>query len=208
MSFIRAYLRASTEEQDATRAKESLISFATSKNKKIASFYIENVSGRTLKRPKLLELLEESTSGDIILVESIDRLTRLTADDWKTLKNMIDSKGLHIVALDVPTSHTFLQTDTKDALTDGILSAVNNMLLDILAVMSCKDYELRRERAAQGSAKAKAEGKYKGRPINIERNTSIAKMLNSGMSYSEIQTASKASRATIAKVKASMDVYL
>jgi DNA invertase Pin-like site-specific DNA recombinase len=206
MSFIRAYLRASTIEQDATRAKDSLISFATSKDKKIASFYIEHMSGRTLKRPKLLELLEESTSGDIILVESIDRLMRLTADDWKTLKGMIESKGLHIVALDIPTSHSFLKTDTKDALTDWILSAVNNMLLDILAVMACKDYELRIARAAQGAAKAKAEGKYKGRPVNVERNNSIAKMLSSGMTYSEIQTATKASRATIAKVKASMDV--
>ena len=79
--FIRAYLRASTSEQDANRAKSSLKKFVSGFSKRIASFYIENKSGNSLDRPELIRLLDESESGDVLLVESIDRLTRLSHDD-------------------------------------------------------------------------------------------------------------------------------
>ena len=200
--FIRAYLRASTDQQDAARAKDSLVEFVDKYNHKIASFYLENESGRKLIRPELMKLLDEAEAGDILLVESIDRLTRLTADEWKKLKLMIEQKGLLLVAHDLPTSHKALSTDKMDDMTKGILDAVNNMLVDILATMACKDYELRRQRSAQGIAKARAMGAYKGRPENTERNIGIAKMLDGGMTYTEIQKASGASRATIAKIKA------
>lgn len=49
--FIRAYLRASTKEQNAERARESLIQFAAQHGQRIAAFYIENVSGATLQTP-------------------------------------------------------------------------------------------------------------------------------------------------------------
>ena len=39
--FIRAYLRASTDEQDANRAKDELSQFAEQKGVRIASFYVE-----------------------------------------------------------------------------------------------------------------------------------------------------------------------
>ena len=47
--FIRAYLRASTKEQDAKRAKNELIAFAQEHGHKIAAFYVENESGATLE---------------------------------------------------------------------------------------------------------------------------------------------------------------
>ena len=51
--FIRAYLRASTKEQDAKRAKSELIAFANDHGHKIAVFYVENESGVTLILPQL-----------------------------------------------------------------------------------------------------------------------------------------------------------
>jgi DNA invertase Pin-like site-specific DNA recombinase len=48
--------------------------------------------------------------------------------------------------------------------------------------------------------KAKAEGKYLGRPENKRRNTRIASMLAAGTSYSDIQEATGCSRATVAKI--------
>lgn len=45
MSFVRAYLRASTSEQDANRAKEQLEVFAAQHQLKVASWYTENESG-------------------------------------------------------------------------------------------------------------------------------------------------------------------
>ena len=53
--FIRAYLRASTKEQDDRRAKSELIAFAKDHGHKIAAFYVENESGATLVRPKLMQ---------------------------------------------------------------------------------------------------------------------------------------------------------
>jgi DNA invertase Pin-like site-specific DNA recombinase len=44
------------------------------------------------------------------------------------------------------------------------------MMFDVLASVVRKDYEDRRRRQAHGQAKAKAEGRYKGRPEDAERN--------------------------------------
>ena len=75
--FIRAYLRASTKEQDAKRAKSELIAFANDHGHKIAAFYVENESGAILVRPKLMQLIEDAYEYDVILVEKIDRLKHL-----------------------------------------------------------------------------------------------------------------------------------
>ena len=92
--FIRAYLRASTKEQDAKRAKNDLIAFAQEYGHKVAAFYIENESGATLVRPELMQLIDDAHEGDVILVEQIDRLARLNQADWDTLKRMLLEKNL------------------------------------------------------------------------------------------------------------------
>ncbi len=46
-----------------------------------------------------------------------------------------------------------------------MFSAINDMLLDMLAAVARRDYEQRRERQQQGIARAKREGKYKGRQL-------------------------------------------
>jgi DNA invertase Pin-like site-specific DNA recombinase len=76
------------------------------------------------------------------------------------------------------------------------------MMLDMLAAVARKDYEDRRRRQAQGIAKAKSEGAYRGRPEDTDRNEGIAGMLRSGMSWTAIQAATGCSRGTIAKVRA------
>jgi DNA invertase Pin-like site-specific DNA recombinase len=70
----------------------------------------------------------------------------------------------------------------------------------MLAAVARKDFEDRRRRQMQGQAKAKAEGKYVGRPENKRRNTRIAAMLAAGTSYSAVQEATGCSRATVAKI--------
>ena len=109
--FIRAYLRASTTGQDATRAKGTLQEFVQGNGQKVAAFYIENKSGASLQRPELMKLLDDSHNGDILLVESIDRLTRLKLDDWEFLRRTIEEKGINVVSLDLPTSHMIFSTN-------------------------------------------------------------------------------------------------
>jgi DNA invertase Pin-like site-specific DNA recombinase len=45
-----------------------------------------------------------------------------------------------------------------------VFEALNAMRLDMLAAIARKDYYDRRRRQMQGIAKAKTEGKYRGRP--------------------------------------------
>src|SRR3984885_16333832 len=98
--------------------------------------------------------------------------------------------------------HTRGGRTTSDAGTARMFAALNAMMLDMLAAVARKDYEDRRRRQAQGVAKAKAAGAYRGRPEDTARNAGIAGMLRSGMSWTAIQEATGCSRATIAKVRA------
>ncbi len=197
--FLRAYLRASTEDQDANRARQDLIGFAEERGLKIAAFYVENESGASLKRPELFRLLSDCQPGDILLVEQVDRLSRLNTEDWDKLKDEIRSRRVRVVALDLPTSWMLANTD-KDDIQARMLDAINGMMLDMLAAFARKDYTDRRRRQAQGIVTAKEDGRYKGRPENTKRNDGIAGMLDKGMSWTQIQDATGASRATIAKI--------
>lgn len=197
--FVRAYLRASTKEQDATRARADLEAFANERGLTIAATYVENESGASLQRPELFKLLADSHPGDILLVEQVDRLSRLNAADWERLRGEIRQRQVKVVALDLPTSWQ-LATAHSDDFTARMAEAIKGMLLDMLAAIARKDYEDRRRRQAQGIASAKAEGSYKGRPENTKRNEAILKMLRSGQSWNTIIGATGCSRSTLSRL--------
>jgi DNA invertase Pin-like site-specific DNA recombinase len=199
MTFVRAYLRASTDDQDATRARQDLEGFATGRNLKVAAWYTENESGAKLERPELFRLIKDASPGDVLLVEQVDRLSRLTTGDWETLKAKLAEKRIRVVALDLPTSWMGATTALDDT-TQAILDAVNRMLLDMLAAVARKDYTDRRRRQAQGIEKAKGAGLYKGRRADTERHAAIASMLDKGMSWAQVVAATGASRSTIKRV--------
>jgi DNA invertase Pin-like site-specific DNA recombinase len=197
--FVRAYLRASTHEQDATRAKAQLEAFTAERGLTIAAFYVENESGSKLTRPELFRLLEDARPGDVLLVEQVDRLSRLTAHDWEELKAEIEARKVRIVALDLPTSW-MMATTNADEFTSRMFEAINAMMLDMLAAVARKDYDDRRRRQTEGRAKAKAEGRYKGRLIDQKRHRVIADMLGRGMSWSQVMAATECSRTMVAAV--------
>jgi len=193
-----AYLRASTKEQDAERAKSALLRFANDHDLLISAFFAENESGATLQRPELFRLLEIAQKGDVVLVEQIDRISRLKDDDWDSLKSIIKEKGLKVVSLDLPTSHQFAVVN--DEFTGRMLSAINDLMLDMLAAIARKDYEDRRRRQKEGILKARSEGRYRGRPIDIELQQKVEGMLSDKKSYDYIQNILGCSRSTISKV--------
>jgi DNA invertase Pin-like site-specific DNA recombinase len=196
----RAYLRASTSEQDASRAREQVEAFAAERGLPIVGTYVENESGAKLARPELFRLIADSRPGDMLLVEQVDRLSRLSDADWRKLRTELEARQIRVVALDLPTSWQLAAPG--DEFTARMFAALNAMMLDMLAAVARKDYEDRRRRQAQGIVKAKAAGAYRGRPEDIARNAGIAGMLRSGMSWTAIQAAAGCSRATIAKVRA------
>jgi len=198
--LIRAYLRASTDDQDAGRALADLEAFVAERDQRIASRYIENESGAKLQRPELFRLISDAQPGDVLLVEQVDRLSRLNADDWEALKLKLAEKRIRVVALDLPTSWLAMNPGVSvaaDDPTQGLLDAVNRMLLDMLAVVARKDYTDRRRRQAQGIENAKARGLYRGRPVDAKKHSRIIGMLDRGLSWSEVCDTLGVSRSTV-----------
>ncbi|MDI2111736.1 recombinase family protein [Commensalibacter nepenthis] len=186
--FIRAYLRASTKDQNADRAKGMLRQFIEERDHKIASYYIENASGTQLNRIELTRLLNDSQANDILLIEQIDRLTRLNDDDWTQLKKQISNLNLKIVSLDIPTSWQALDKNitNNDPIAKAILNAVNNMFIDLMAAMSRKDWITRKERQRQGIERGIKNGKYKGKQPDLERHQQVISLKKRGLTLKEI----------------------
>lgn len=160
------YLRASTKDQDALRAKVSLEAFAADKALSVAGIYSENISGTKLNRPELMRLLDTAEKGDVFLCESVDRLSRLSQADWETLKATIKAKGLRLVIVDLPTSHMLIE---DKGITGQIMEVINNMLLDLMATM---DQEKRVERINEG-LKNKREADPEWKPAGKSKNTAM-----------------------------------
>lgn len=196
--LCRLYLRASTAEQDAGRARAALEKFAAERNLRIVGTYVENESGARLDRPELWRLLADSQPGDVLLTEQVDRLSRLSDSDWRRLRADIEARQVRVVALDLPTSH--MMAAPSDEFTTRMFDAMNGMLLDMLAAIARKDYADRRRRQDEGIARAKQEGRYRGRAEDVKRNRRIAQMLSAQMSWTAVMEATKCSRATVARI--------
>ncbi|EMK8627197.1 recombinase family protein [Salmonella enterica subsp. enterica serovar Newport] len=199
--YIYAYLRASTMEQDALRSKNRLKEFAALHGHRIAGWYVENASGASLNRPELTRMLADMEPGDVILIEQVDRLSRLNDAGWEILRKEITDKRLSVVSLDLPTSHMALTNAVSDDFTRSMLKAVNGMMLDMLAAIARKDYEDRRRRQAEGICKAKAEGKYRGRVADAQKHELIRTLrLVNGKSLRETARLAGVSKMTVIRV--------
>lgn len=193
----RIYLRASTKDQDAERALQILQDLNQNLNLGETIVYVENYSGTKLDRPELNKLLSEANQGDTLLVESIDRLSRLTQQDFQELKRRIQEKGLRLVVADLPTTYQMIQT--SDIITHSILELINNMLIDLLATMARLDNEKRIERIKQGLARSGY--KPTGKKANEAKHKRIKELLAAGnMTKEEIAKAVNCGVATVYRV--------
>lgn len=110
-------------------------------------------------------MLSDCHAGAILLIEQVDRLSRLDAEDWEHLKRELQARKLRVVALDLPTS--WMMTNTINEMTARMMDALNGMMLDMLAAIVRKDYTDRRRRQQQGIEKLKAgRAGYKGRKVD------------------------------------------
>ena len=190
---VRIYVRASTKDQDATRALADLVAFSTSYDDNHVE-YVEHFSGTKLDRPLLAKLLKDAEQGDILLVESVDRLSRLSQDDFAILKQRIKDKGLRLVVADLPTTHT-----VSEGMTGDILRVINDMLIDLLATMAKLDNDKRRERIKQGLANSGY--KPSGKKPNTTKHNRIRELDSQGnMTKEEIAKAVGVGVATVYRV--------
>ncbi|EXF93034.1 resolvase [Pseudomonas fluorescens HK44] len=197
------YLRASTKDQDANRAKIALEAFAIEKKLTIIGVYAENISGTKLNRPELMRLLDVAEKGDVFLCESVDRLSRLSQADWETLKATIKAKGLRLVIADLPTSHMMVE---DKGITGQIMEVINNMLLDLMATMARLDQEKRVERINQGLANKRAvdpNWRPKGKSKNVEKWTKVQMLIvkHPNMSAEDVAKLADVGVATVYRIK-------
>lgn len=197
------YLRASTKDQDALRAKASLDAFAAEKGLVVVGVYSENISGTTLDRPELMLLLDQAQPGECIVCESVDRLSRLSQTDWETLKAKIKAKGLRLVIADLPTSHMLIE---DKGMTGQIMEVINSMLLDLMATMARLDQEKRVERIKQGlENKRRSDPSWtpKGKGRNVEKWTKVKTLMakHPTMSAEDIAKLAEVGVATVYRIK-------
>lgn len=193
----RIYLRASTKDQDAERALAELNALNNSLELGKPIIYVEHYSGTKLERPELNKLLQEANQGDALLVESVDRLSRLTQHDFNELKRRIQEKGLQLIVADLPTTHHLIQAN--DSITTSILELINNMLIDLLATMARLDNEKRIERIKQGLERSGY--KPTGKKPNQTKHKRIKELLASNtMTKEEIAKAVGCGVATVYRV--------
>lgn len=190
---VRIYVRASTKDQDAKRALSDLIGVSKDYADSHVD-YIENYSGTKLDRPELTKLLDDANQGDVLLVESVDRLSRLSQDDFGILKQRMKDKGLRLIVADLPTTHTI-----NTGMSGEILAVINNMLIDLLATMAKLDNDKRRERIKQGLANSGY--KPTGKKANIQKHKRIRELASqNNMKKDEIAKACGVGVATVYRV--------
>ena len=203
MNSCRVYLRASTKDQDEHRAQFTLEEFAKQRSLQVLATYADTISGTKLDRPELMRLLDDAQDGDILLCESVERLSRMAHKDWKKLRHMIDEKGMRLVVADLPTTHLLI---SGCDLTSQLLSIINDLLLDLMATQARNDQEKRVERIRQGLAnKARRGEKVGGKGRNLAKWAAIEKRLNENLTLADVAKLCDVGIATVYRVRAELN---
>lgn len=146
----------------------------------------EKVSGTSQQgRDQLAAALDYVREGDTFVVTRLDRLARSMSD----LRDIVDrllAKGVAFKAI---------QQGAIDTSTSG-----GRLMLNMLAAVAEFETDLRRERQMEGIHKAKAAGRYKGRPQSIDQ-VRIAEMFDQGLGPTQIARALGIGRASVYRLK-------
>jgi DNA invertase Pin-like site-specific DNA recombinase len=144
----------------------------------------EKRSGTTTEgRAELQTVLDFLRPGDVLMVTRIDRLAR-SIGDLQDIVRALKAKGAALKATEQP-----IDTST----------AAGKCFLDMLGVFAEFETNLRRERQLEGIAKAKAEGRYKGRKPSIDR-TVVAQLKAEGLGPSAIAEKLGIGRASVYRI--------
>ncbi|MCQ2443899.1 MAG: recombinase family protein [Mailhella sp.] len=141
-----AYIRVSTVEQNTDRQLAGLT---------IDKTFEDHCSGKDTDRPALRECLAFLRSGDTLHVHSIDRLARNLAD----LQSMVEDLNAKGIAVRFHKEQLVFAGKK--------LSPMNKLMFQMLGAFAEFERATIRERQAEGIAKAKERGAYKGRKATI-----------------------------------------
>ena len=148
--MIIGYARTSTTDQTAGLAGQERDLAAAGATK----LFTEQVSS-VAQRVKLTECLAFLRDGDVLMVTKPDRLARSTAE-LLAIEADLSKRGVDLAVLSMGGE----RLDTRNP--------TSKLMLTILAGVATWEREVMLERQREGIAKAKADGKYKGRPASID----------------------------------------
>ena len=144
--------------------------------------FTEHVSSVDAQRPALTSALEWVREGDTFIVTKPDRLARSVSDLLKIVEDLKARKvHVRILSMGVDTS-----------------SATGTLMLQVLAAVSEFERNIMLERQRAGIAKAKSEGRYKGRvPTARIRTPEVLRLKAEGKTVAQIAEAVGISRASV-----------
>lgn len=180
MGVTVGYARVSSTGQSLDVQLEQLEAAGCSK------VFSEKESGRsTTGREQLAAALDYVREGDVFVVTRLDRLARSVVD----LRGIIDrltDKGVGFRAIQ--------QGSVDTTRSEG------RLLLAMLAAVAEFEADLRRERQAEGIAKAKHQGRHLGRPLTVPRDD-VRRLLAEGMAPAEVARKLGIGRASVYRVR-------
>jgi DNA invertase Pin-like site-specific DNA recombinase len=139
------------------------------------------------QRDQLEAVLEFIRTSDTLVVTKLDRLARSTADLLK-IEEQLQTKGAALKVLD-------LDLDTS--------TATGKLLFTMVAAIGAFERDLMLERQREGIAKAKAEGKYKGRkPTARAKTAEVLAMRSQGIGATKIAKDLGIGRASVYRILA------
>lgn len=176
-----AYARTSTLEQRAGLEAQ----IAQLKAAGATKVFSEHVSSVSTIRPKLAEALAYVREHDVFIVSAADRLARNTID----LLNIVDDltkRGVTVRILNMD-----LDTSTP----------TGRLLLSLVASICEAERSWMLERQRHGIAKAKADGRYKGRaPTAQAKASQVRELKDEGFGVAEIVRRTGISRASVYRI--------
>lgn len=181
IKMIYGYARVSTEGQCLDRQIDQLTAAGVYKE----NIYTEKMSGTKSNRPKLKALLEVVESGDIVYIESLNRLGRSSADLISIMQTLAD-EGVTLISL-------------KENL--DFSSAAGKMIAQFLAILAEFERNCIVERVKEGVAAARARGRIGGRPATPAKTLDKALQMYDmhNLTVTEICRACGISRPTLYK---------
>lgn len=186
MKTCRIYQRVSTSGQDLTR-QQKLIADAEAAGFYVAGVYSEKISGTVASRPELNRLISDLKKGDVVIAESLDRISRLPVAEGEALIARITEKGAKIAVPDLIDLSEVID-NSPDEMVRIVLEANQKMMLKIALHMARKDYEQRATKQASGIAVAKTKGVYKGRKPDTVANSKIVELRKLDYTIAKIAT--------------------
>lgn len=163
--MIVGYARVSTTGQHLENQIEQL------ENHGCEKIFKEKISGVKENRPELVSMLDFVREGDAVVCCKLDRIARST----KHLLEVVEKFELKGVAFKVLNINLDTGTPT------------GKLMLTMLAGIAQFEREMMLERQAEGIARAKREGKFKGRPSVIKYHADqIHEMVSKGISKAQI----------------------